>query len=183
MRVRLWTAALALLAMILLVGMVTAQEAAKPAEAAPPATKHTYIGGEKCKLCHGSIYISWAASKHATAFDKLPPAEQKKEENKKYYTTGTTPDGKLLTNVQCEACHGAGSDYKLISIMKDIDKAKTNGLVLPDAKTCQGCHNDKAPAALAAIGKDFDFAKMVAKGVHAMPAKKETKEAPAPEKK
>jgi cytochrome c5 len=181
MRVRLLTVVIAFAAMILLVGMVTAQEAAKPAEAAP-AAKHAFVGAEKCKMCHmkENLYASWAASKHATAFDKLTPEEQKKEENKKYYTTGTTAEGKLLTGVQCEGCHGAGADYKTMATMKDKAKAKEAGLVMPDAKTCEGCHNDKAPAALAAIGKDFDFAKAVAKGVHAMPAKKE---APAPEKK
>ncbi len=183
MRVRFLTATLAVLAIILFVGMVAAQEAAKPAEAAP-ASKHAFVGADKCKMCHtkGDLFASWAASKHATAYDKLAPEEQKKPENQKYYTTGALADGKVLTGVQCEACHGAGADYKTMAIMKDPAKAKEAGLMMPDAKTCQGCHNDKAPAALAAVAKDFDFAKAVAKGVHAMPKKAETKEA-APEKK
>jgi len=42
--------------------------------------------------------------------------------------------------VQCEACHGAGSDYKKMSIMKDREKAVANGLEIPSQATCNGCH-------------------------------------------
>jgi hypothetical protein len=42
--------------------------------------------------------------------------------------------------VQCEACHGAGADFKKMSIMKDLEAAKANGLVIPTQATCDGCH-------------------------------------------
>ena len=134
--------------------------------------KHTYVGADKCKMCHkkDGTYESWLTTKHATAWDGLTDEQKKDEAFKKFYTTGSDEKGVLLTGVQCEACHGAGSDYKKMSIMKDKKLAIENGLIIPDEATCKTCHNEKAPGALGASAKDFNFAKMKAKGVHAMPA-------------
>lgn len=141
--------------------------------------KHNFVGVKKCKICHkiDGIFESWSASKHATAWDNLSDADKKNKDLAKYYTTGTNAKGEALNNVQCEACHGAGADYKKKSIMKDQTKAIAAGMVVPTVELCKGCHNDKAPAALAAIAKDFDFAKAVAKGVHAKMKKAEAKKA------
>lgn len=140
------------------------------ADAEKEAAKHEYVGVKKCKICHkkDGIHPSWAESKHATAWDSLSAEQQKDEKLLPFYTTGTTAKGDLLTGVQCEACHGAGADYKKKAIMEDQKKSVAAGLVIPTAETCMTCHNEKAPAALAAIAKDFDFAKAVAKGIHKM---------------
>jgi hypothetical protein len=39
----------------------------------------TYVGVEKCKICHIKQYKVWGSSKHAIAFDSLKPDEQKQE--------------------------------------------------------------------------------------------------------
>ena len=52
---------------------------------------------------------------------------------------------KIADGVQCEACHGAGSDYAKMHIMKDLEKAKAAGLIIPDEKTCLTCHNNEGP--------------------------------------
>lgn len=139
--------------------------------------KHEFVGTKKCKMCHkkDGIFESWSASKHATAWDNLSDADKKNKDLAKYYTTGTDAKGVALNNIQCEACHGAGADYKKKSIMKDQAKAVAAGMVIPTAELCLGCHNDKAPAAVAAVAKDFDFAKAVAKGAHAKAKKAEAK--------
>jgi len=68
-------------------------------------------------MCHRIQYASWAKSAHAT---------------------GTPP---LL---DCESCHGPGSEYGKISIMRDPGKAKAAGLVTPDRSFCTGkCHAAK----------------------------------------
>lgn len=147
-------------------------------EAKKAAATHEYIGAKKCMMCHkkDGIAESWQATKHATAWDNLSEEDKKNEALKPFYTTGTDAKGELLTGIQCEACHGPGSDYKVKSIMEDKEKAIANGLVIPDAKTCAKCHNEKAPtAALVASAKDFDFEKMKTKGAHA-PAVKATEE-------
>jgi hypothetical protein len=49
-----------------------------------------------------------------------------------------------MPGVQCEACHGPGSEYKSLSIMKDKEKAIAAGLVLPTQETCNKCHNGES---------------------------------------
>lgn len=138
--------------------------------------KHEYIGAKKCKMCHkkDGIHPSWAETKHAKAWELLDSAAQKKEDCVKCHSTGTTAKGVLLEGVQCEACHGPGSDYKKKSIMEDREKAVANGLIIPNEKTCLACH-ENVPEEFRAKEK-FDFEKMKTTGVHAMIEKKEKKE-------
>ena len=167
-----------LLGISLLVLFVLPTGAQETKEAKKEEVKHEFVGAKKCKICHkkSGVYESWEATPHATAWENLPEADQKKQELRKYYTTGTTADGELLTGVQCEACHGPGADYKKKSIMEDREKAIEAGLIIPTKETCMTCHNEKAPAKLAALVKDFDMAKLMAKGVHVLPSKAEKKE-------
>jgi len=119
----------------------------------------TYVGVDKCgKICHKVEYNSWKTLPHATAFDRLKPDEQGKAECLKCHATGGSAD---LPGVQCEACHGPGSDYKSISTMKDKEKALAAGLTLPTKETCLKCHTG-APHEQ----KPFDWDTFQAKGVH-----------------
>ena len=133
--------------------------AAGPAFAGNP----TYMGAEKCgKLCHKIEYNSWLTTKHAKAFSALSPADQAKSECVQCHITGGT---KSLPGVQCELCHGPGSEYKSLTIMKSREKSLAAGLILPTEKVCLGCHNSKSPHF-----KGFKFAEMAAK-VHDMKPK------------
>ncbi|UCC44826.1 MAG: cytochrome c3 family protein [Candidatus Zixiibacteriota bacterium] len=134
--------------------------------------KHDYIGAKKCRICHKDVHASWKETSHAKAWSLLKPEEQKKTECVACHSTGTTAKGVLLEGVQCEACHGAGSDYRKKSIMEDRGLSIKNGLVIPDSTVCVGCHNDKSPTF-----KGFDYAKYRAneKGIHVM--LEQTKEA------
>lgn len=179
MRMRTIAILTGLIFLISMSGLALAQEAkteAKPA--AKKEVEHAYVGVKVCGMCHkkGGILESYEKTPHATVWDKLTDEQKKDETIQKFYATGKLPDGTLLTNVQCEACHGPGGDYKTMSIMKDKEKAIANGLVMPDAETCKKCHNADAPTeALKASAKDFDFAKMEAKGVHVLPKAEEKK--------
>jgi hypothetical protein len=172
MRRTLLTGLLAGMLILALGAAIMAEDAKKVEE-----PKHEYVGVKKCKICHkkDGIHESWLASKHAYAFDSLSAEDQKNEELLPYYTTGTTAKGDLLTGIQCEACHGPGSDYKKKKTMSDRELAVAGGLIIPDSALCVTCHNDKAPAALAAVGKDFNFEKAKVKGAHAAAIKKEAK--------
>lgn len=139
----------------LIVGGVVAQE--KP--------KFTYVGDAKCKMCHKDNHASWLETKHAKAFSKLSAEEQKKPECIKCHITGTTAENVVLEGVQCEACHGPGSEYKKPTIMskaKFADKAAGRklaveaGLVIPTADVCTKCHTKEGNANF----KEFDFEKM-----------------------
>jgi hypothetical protein len=78
--------------------------------AAKPGLKR--IGAEACGECHEVQFDSWASSGHA---ERTP----------------------LL---DCEDCHGPGSEYKPMSVMKDPAKARAAGLVMPDKAFCAQCH-------------------------------------------
>jgi hypothetical protein len=79
--------------------------------------------------------------------------------------------------IQCESCHGPGSDYKSGTTMKGIRagtmKAADFGLVVPTKATCVKCHNADSPT-----WTSFDFSADSAKIAHPVP-KTPPAEAPA----
>ncbi len=135
----------------------------------------SYVGSKKCKACHKEIYKSWKETSHVGAFETL--SDSNAVENKDClpcHTTGYGKDGGFvdtsstpkLVDVGCESCHGPGSDYKKTSIMKDIEKAKAAGLVIPTEETCTECHTkERSP--------NFDFKKYKVEGIHEIPEAEE----------
>ncbi len=136
------------------------------------ASDFKYVGVDKCKTCHkgtivkGNQYEIWEGSKHANAYKTLETPEADAIAKEKGFETSAveTPEcvkchvlGKDIDpaelddtfdktqGVQCETCHGPGSDYKKLSVMKDKEKAIANGLLIPDEEFCKGCHNSDSP--------------------------------------
>ncbi len=130
-----------------------------------------FAGYMKCKDCHSKAAIGnqvdvWLKSKHAKAFATLATEKAKKwgaeagvdnpqtdDRCVKCHTTAHgVPDDRVSKKfdrsdgVQCEACHGAGKNYRKKSIMVDRDKAIAKGLVPQTAAVCTACHNDESPA-------------------------------------
>lgn len=167
--------ALAVMA-FLFAGAVYSEEAAK--EDAAKKVDHAYVGAKKCssKACHKDKHTAWSETPHAKAFSVLSAEEQKKPECIKCHSTGTTAKGVFLENIECEACHGPGKDYKSIKIMskkkwkadpeKHMKMAIEAGLIIPDEKVCVRCHTKEGNANF----KEFKFAERM-KLVH--PVKEE----------
>jgi len=161
----------------LLITSVVAQDTAKKEEKA----KFEYVGEAKCKLCHKDVHTSWLATKHAKAYDVLSDEEKKKPECVKCHITGTTAAGELLEGVQCEACHGPGSEYKSATIMNkkkweadpagQLKLAQEKGLIVPKAEDCVRCHTKEGHPNF----KEFNFEKMHSL-VHPVAAKEAGKE-------
>jgi Cytochrome c554 and c-prime len=154
------------------------------------ANVYKYIGVKKCKMCHsssakGNQYKIWAESSHAKAFERLASPEAKALAAKagvsgnpqeaaqcvKCHITAYSVDASLLDSgfakedgVQCESCHGAGSDYVPMSVMKDRAKAIEAGLVIPTQEACVKCHNSESPSF-----KGFDFDSYYKKIAHPLP--------------
>ncbi len=103
------------------------------------AGDHSYVGAAKCKMCHKVQYKSWEGTKHAKATEVAKASTERKYSADCLKCHATNAD-ENLPGVQCEACHGPGSDYKKMSIMKDLEKAKANGLQIVTQDTCNGCH-------------------------------------------
>ena len=74
----------------------------------------------------------------------------------------------MKDGVQCEVCHGPGSDYKSVTVMKDKEKALAAGLIVSkdDPKLCEKCHNSESPSF-----KEFKYKVMWEKIKHTIPAK------------
>jgi hypothetical protein len=154
--------------------------------------QHKYVGVKKCQTCHkskksGEQYGIWQKGPHASALKSLS-SDKAKEYAKanniadpatdakclKCHATKATVDASLqeatLTleeGVSCESCHGPGSDYKSMKIMKNKDEAIKNGLILPTEKVCKTCHNPENP-----FHKEFNYEVNKTKIAHPIPKKK-----------
>ena len=154
--------------------------------------KYSYVGVETCGMCHksekmGNQLSIWQKSAHSKAFEALltdtanqiakakgftKPAS-KTWECLKCHVTGYNLDATMLgkkfkieDGVQCETCHGPGSAYKDMKIMKDKDLAVKNGLILHDniQEFCVTCHNSESPTFV-----KFDFEESWNKIKHNIP--------------
>ena len=138
----------------------------------------TFIGSAKCKICHkgeknGGIFEVWEGSAHAKSMAVLvEKGEDKNPACLGCHTTGNGTGGYGaegmaevdLASVGCEACHGAGSEYKTKKVMEDVEAAKAAGLIIPTEETCKTCHNEKSPTF-----KGFNYAEYWAKIAHKVP--------------
>lgn len=153
---------------------------------------HKFVGVKKCAMCHkseakGNQYGQWMSSKHAKAYERLASPEALETAKKagvtgnpqeapqclKCHVTAYGAESGLLCDgyaqadgVQCESCHGAGSDYLSLSVMKDRAKAIAAGLIIPTKETCVKCHNPESPNY-----KEFDYEKSLKEISHPMPKK------------
>lgn len=194
-RKRRWIAAGAAvcLSVLFLVGTILAQEAAKAPAAKDAAASFTYIGSAKCKMCHmtaksGAQFKIWQESAHSKAFEtlKTPKADEIAKAKGLTVPAAQAPEcvachvtahGKAAAvrggvtdaeGVGCEACHGPGSEYQKMTVMKqlaagEVEAAKV-GLVVPTEALCKTCHNEKSPTY-----KAFDFKTFSAKIAHPVP--------------
>lgn len=166
---------LAALAALILAGLLVGQDA-------------TYVGAQKCAMCHksdaqGRQFTIWEGTKHAKSLEALT-SPKAAEAAKAMGVDKPVDDPKCLKchaplaekapelkaeGVSCETCHGPGSAYRKLNIMKDKAEAAKNGLILygsPEAikAQCLKCHENPH-------GISFDFASAWDKVKHPVPAK------------
>jgi len=91
----------------------------------------------------------------------------------KCHTFGTEVDESELKasfdknqGVQCESCHGPGSGYSKLSVMKDKESAMSKGLIIHTEKEkfCIQCHNSDSPTFF-----QFDYEPMWQQIAHSKP--------------
>jgi len=156
--------------------------------------EHKYVGVKTCGICHkadliGDQLAAWKKSPHAKAYETLKsdaaakiakekglsvPAYEADECLKCHSTAHGLEKSQIYRRpladsdgVQCESCHGPGSDYRSKKTMADPAKAAAAGLQDPgkNEKICTGCHNAESPNF-----KGFDYAKFKAMIAHPIPA-------------
>jgi YVTN family beta-propeller protein len=136
--------------------------------AVDPLPGPKYVGAVACGTCHGArsgsrAYGTWRMSRHADAYATLGTARareiarqmqvrgnpQRSDRCLACHATGNgEPPGRFATSfdpaqgVQCESCHGAGSEYMAQAVMLDPVAAADAGLRKVDRTTCTRCHAD-----------------------------------------
>ncbi|NWF89243.1 MAG: cytochrome C554 [Ignavibacteriaceae bacterium] len=153
---------------------------------------NSFIGVEACGTCHktekqGKQLDIWKKSTHSQAYKTLQSEKADKiaadlghktpaaktEACLKCHASGYNVDKALLgekfkveDGVQCETCHGAGSNYKSLKVMKNRQESVANGLIVHEKTEnfCTSCHNSESPTF-----KEFKFAEMWEKIKHEVP--------------
>ncbi len=146
----------------------------------PTETRPYLVGVRVCAQCHSQVetgdqFALWMRSAHAGAYATLGTS-QAWDAAAKVGIQGN-PQANLLClrchaasfgeqvwssgesfevedGVQCESCHGPGSEYSREAIMRDKQTAIAAGLEIPDEKTCLRCHDAQCPVPAG----HFDFA-------------------------
>ena len=150
---------------------------------------NTYLGVKSCAgLCHksdkqGNQLGIWEKTGHSQAYTTLTTAKAndiakakglakpaaESPECLQCHTLKADANVDIKDGVQCEICHGPGSNYKSMTVMKDKSKSIAAGMTeYKDAaaieKQCRSCHNEKSPTF-----KEFNFEERWAKIRHSVP--------------
>ncbi len=138
-------------------------------EIVPDEADRYYVGKDRCLSCHrdlgtGKAPRNWHESQHALAYLTLAKEESKAISKLsgidtdpfsspvclKCHTTASDSEDwerdeafRFEDGIQCESCHGPGSEYAEKGIMADRNRAIRSGLILPDRDTCVVCHISK----------------------------------------
>jgi YVTN family beta-propeller protein len=131
--------------------------------------KPVYVGARVCGGCHagpgiGNQFSLWLHSKHSQSYAALARPEAKRiaaisglrQEPQQapiclgcHATASQAEEWEkdqtfhLEDGVQCEGCHGPGSEYMTESVMRDREVAMQAGLVMPAERECMNCHIEK----------------------------------------
>jgi YVTN family beta-propeller protein len=139
-------------------------------QAAEKAKRHPiYMGVRTCATCHDGAGMGhqcslWMLSRHAQAYAVLAKPESKEiarlsgipQEPQESPTclgchaTGAHAEDwekdegfRSWDGVQCEKCHGPGSEYMDAATMKNREEAMAAGLRMPTTDDCLVCHREK----------------------------------------
>ncbi|MCA9783772.1 MAG: hypothetical protein KC518_09330 [Candidatus Cloacimonetes bacterium] len=114
----------------------------------PPvkAEQPEVLGTESCLPCHAGLVDKWSAERHARVYAELlrAPGRITLDSQRRFVTGWLEPGGFLdrertpeRLQVQCEACHGPGSQH--------IASAGLTPMPDPGPASCILCHTDPMP--------------------------------------
>lgn len=159
--------------------------------------KHpVYIGRAACAACHrgrgmGDQHSKWLLTKHSRAHAALakresveiarlsgiPQEPQASAVCLGCHATGSETEDwerdqafRIADGVQCEMCHGPGSEYADAKVMRNAKAAEAAGLVMPTKKDCMGCHYAKGSHVAVLRQPTIDIDKAWNKISHLTPA-------------
>ncbi|HOJ59757.1 MAG TPA: multiheme c-type cytochrome [bacterium] len=148
-----------------------------------PAAERVYVGEKACRECHHlsgkrDQFNAWYLSKHARAYVSLAMPESLEITRLSginvnphespvclgcHATASETEEWErddpfhLEDGIQCEFCHGPGSEYMSEKIMSDREAAMAAGLKMPGEDFCMVCHLDKGSHLAVLKVKKFNY--------------------------
>lgn len=154
-----------------------------------------YVGSRACGACHagkgmGNQYGLWLHSKHSRAYAAL--ARPESGEIVKISGLRHAPQEaaiclgchataynaevwekdegfRIEEGVQCEACHGPGSEYMSEAVMRNPQEAMKAGLRMPGERLCMGCHIEKGSHIAVLKAPKIDVRKAMSEIAHPLP--------------
>ena len=165
------------------------------ATVAPTPAEPVYVGARVCGTCHagpgmGYQFSLWLNSKHSQAYAALAKPEAKKiaqlsgirEDPQETFTclgchsSGAQAEAwqkddtfRVDDGVQCETCHGPGSEYMAEETMRNRQAARAAGLQMPAEAECMRCHIVKGTHVAVLGSPQFDAEKATAAIAHPAP--------------
>ncbi|MCR4414285.1 MAG: beta-propeller fold lactonase family protein [Thermoguttaceae bacterium] len=159
------------------------------------ARQPVFIGARACAECHdgkhmGDQFSIWMRTRHAKAYTSLAKPEAKQiailsgipvEPQESPMCLGCHATGaeaedwekddafSLKDGVQCEKCHGPGSEYADPKVMMDRKLAMSKGLVIPSLDTCRMCHLEKGSHTAVLKRPPIDIDEAIQKIAHPTP--------------
>jgi hypothetical protein len=126
------------------IGKVNLREAAPPTP--PEPGRPFYVGMDKCVSCHKPAAAFWRTTVHAHAWKTL--VDVGKQADYKCVSCHVTGYGEVggtslghtqrLENIQCETCHGPGSEHVAAKGLEDPSAVQRH---VP-SPVCTNCHNE-----------------------------------------
>jgi len=156
------------------------------ANAAPPSARQpVFVGAKACGECHdgkamGNQFSTWLHTRHAKAYTSLAKPEARQiakwsgittEPQESAMCLGCHATGAeaepwekdpaffLKDGIQCEKCHGPGSEYMDAKVMTNRKAAMMAGLNMPAKDDCAKCHCEKGSHRMVLGPKSFDLEK------------------------
>lgn len=165
------------------------------AEKVASGREPVYIGAQACAECHdeaeiGHQFSRWWMSAHSKAFASLALPEAKAIAKLSgipehpmtarvclgcHATAADVepwqrdPDFSIRDGLQCENCHGPGSEYATDAIMRNRKKAVAHGLIPGSKDDCMKCHRPKGSHDAVLGKKPFDLEKAWRAIAHPIP--------------
>lgn len=115
---------------------------------------YTYVGSNKCRFCHRNFFLGRKKDPHDSAMKSL--FDSKQAGNPKCLVCHSTGFGvesgfvsieqtPRLANVQCEGCHGPGSQHIKIAKKRRVGGGFLAGTDNPKRieKMCKSCHTER----------------------------------------
>ncbi len=162
------------------------------APAGARARQPVYVGARVCARCHdgpgaGHQFSLWLLSKHSMAYAALARPEAKKiaelsgirlDPQDSFTCLGCHSSGaqaedwekdatfRVEDGVQCETCHGPGSEYIAADVMADREAAMAAGLRRPNRDTCLRCHKPKGTHVAVLRSPQLDVGEAMARIAH-----------------